>query len=144
MKASFLRCVVIITIILLWQHRSSAQGIAPIVIDGFKDSFYTTLTGPNDGYLQIRSYAHNENGAPVNDADLSAKIWTAWDEEWFYLYEEVMDDTLSGNDPQVWAEDVIELMFDPQPTDSVTNSVWYTRLTALGTGPAFSPAIVSM
>ncbi len=108
---------------------------APIVVDGLKDSFYTTLTGPNDGYLQIRSYAHNENGAPVNDTDLSAKIWTAWDEEWFYLYEEVMDDTLSGNDPQVWAEDVIELMFDPQPTDSVTNSVWYTRLTALGTGP---------
>jgi len=34
---------------------------------------------------------------PPNNADLSAKIWTAWDDQWFYLYEEVMDDTLSAS-----------------------------------------------
>jgi hypothetical protein len=102
------------------------------VVDGLKDDFYNTLTSPNDGYLQLRSYAFNDNGIPTSDADLSAKVWTAWDNEWFYLYEEVMDDTLSANATNVWEEDEIELMFDPQPTDSVTNSIWEPRLTALG------------
>ncbi len=106
---------------------------APIVVDGLKDQFYNALTGPNDGYLQIRSYAYNNNGAPANDADLSAKIWTAWDDRWFYLYEEVEDNILSGNSATVWFNDCLELKIDPQPTDSVTNSIWSTRLTALGT-----------
>jgi hypothetical protein len=103
-------------------------------IDGRKDPFFASLAGPNDGYLQIRSYAYNDNGRPANDADLSAKVWTAWDDKWFYLYEEVKDDTVAANDANVWEEDEIELKFDPQPTDSVTNSVWDTRLTALGQG----------
>jgi hypothetical protein len=101
-------------------------------IDGKKDPFYHSLTGPDNGYLQIRSFAHNENGQPVNDDDLSAKIWTAWDNQKLYLYEEVKDDSLSGNAPNVWDEDEIELKFDPQPTDSITNSIWGTSLTALG------------
>ena len=103
-------------------------------VDAKKDPFYKTLTGPDDGYLQIRSFAASDNGAPVDDADLSAKIWTAWDDTWFYLYEEVMDDTLSGSATNVWEEDEIELKVDPQPTDSTKNSVWDTRLTALGMG----------
>lgn len=108
--------------------------------DGYKDPFFRQLTGPDDGYLQIRSYASNENGAPVDDADLSAKVWTAWDNQWFYLYEEVMDDTLSGNAAQVWEEDEIELKFDPQPTDSMQTSTFEARLTALGMG---SPNVVN-
>ena len=48
-----------------------------IVVDGLKDDFYGTLTGPADGYLQIRSYAWNDNGKPSNDNDLSAKVWAA-------------------------------------------------------------------
>ena len=101
-------------------------------IDGRKDPFYHSLTGPDNGYLQIRSYAYNETGQPVNDADLSAKIWTAWDNQCFYLYEEVKDDSLSGNAPNIWDEDCIELKVDPVPNDSITNSIWETRLTALG------------
>jgi hypothetical protein len=107
-----------------------------IIVDGMKDAFFNALKGPDDGYLQIPSLAHNENGQPVNDADLSAQIWTAWDDQWFYLYEEVKDNTLSGNAPDVWNEDEIELNFDPQPTDSLVNSVWQTRLTALGMSTA--------
>lgn len=99
-------------------------------IDGFKDSFYFGLTGPSDGYLHLRSYAHNENGRPDNDADLSAKIWTAWDPDWLYLYEEVLDDTLGADAPNVWEEDCFELNFDPQPT-SAANSILQARLTAL-------------
>jgi hypothetical protein len=106
-----------------------------VAVDGIKDRVYTALRGPNDGYLQIRSFANNDNGLPVNDADLSAKVWTAWDDTWFYLYEEVRDDTLAANATNVWEEDELELKFDPQPTDSVTNSVWDTRLTILRPGP---------
>ncbi|MDZ7292813.1 MAG: hypothetical protein ONB44_23815, partial [candidate division KSB1 bacterium] len=77
-----------------------------IIVDGNKDAFYETLTGPNDGYLQLKYYAGNDNGNPYNNADLSAKVWTAWDKDWFYLYEEVMDDTLAANHPSnVWEED---------------------------------------
>jgi hypothetical protein len=108
-----------------------------IVVDGNKDSFYGTLTGPSDGYLQLRSYAYNDNGRPSSDADLSAKIWTAWDEQWFYLYEEVRDDVLSASSPNVWEEDCLELKVDPQPT-SAANSIWETRFTALGAGAGVS------
>ena len=109
-----------------------------IIVDGEKDAFFDALTGPDDGYLQIRSFAFNENGKPVDDADFSAKIWTAWDDQWFYLYEEVKTATyiLSGNAPYVWDEDEIELNFDPQPTDSLVSSVFQTRLTALGLSTA--------
>ena len=112
----------------------NTKGPPDTSLDGLKDEFYNKLTGPNDGYIQLRSYAFNDNGSPTDDADLSAKIWTAWDNDWFHLYEEVMDDTLSANATNVWEEDEIELKFDPQPTDSVTNSIWDTRLTALDAG----------
>ncbi|HDQ45544.1 MAG TPA: hypothetical protein ENN17_08630, partial [bacterium] len=103
-------------------------------IDGQKDPFYHRLTGPANGYLQLRSYAFNDNGAPDDDDDLSAKIWTAWDDDWFYLYQEVKDDIISGNATNVWENDCIELKFDPEPTDSTQGgtSIWDTRLTALG------------
>jgi hypothetical protein len=106
-----------------------------IVVDGNKDSFYGTLAGPNDGCLQLRSYAWNENGVPDNDADLSAKVWTAWDSQWLYIYEEVKDNTLAGNATNVWEEDCFEIQVDPQAT-SAANSIWSTRLTALTTSTA--------
>ena len=109
-----------------------------ITVDGFKDDFYGTLTGPADGYLQIRSYAWNDNGKPTNDNDLSAKVWTAWDPTWFYLYAEVKDDTVCGNAPNVYQEDGMELKFDPQAT-STANSIYAVGITALGKG---SPGVV--
>ena len=110
-----------------------------INVDAVRDPVYNCLTGPQDGYLQIRSYAWNDNGKPTNDADLSAKVWTAWDTTWFYLYTEVKDDTVCGNAPQVYQEDGMELKFDPQPKDSVINSIWPIGITALGMG---SPGVV--
>ena len=102
-----------------------------IIVDGVKDDFFAQLTGPDNGYLQLRYYAWNENGKPDNDADLSAKVWAAWDAQWLYIYEEVKDNTLSGNATNLWEEDCFELLVDPLAT-SETNSVWQTRLTALG------------
>lgn len=105
-------------------------------IDGKKDPFYSELTGPDDGYLQLRSYAYNNNGAPDDDADLSAKIWTAWDENYFYLYEEVKDDTISMSSTHSYNNDGFEMKIDPVATDSVTNSVWSLEMTAVYTDTA--------
>lgn len=113
----------------IWRKRLD-EGFA-ILVDGERDDFFSMLAGPDFGALNLRSYAWNDNGKPDSDDDLSARIWTAWDEEWFYLYEEVTDDLLSANATNVWEEDCLELKIDPQPTDSTVNLVWETRLTAL-------------
>ncbi|MDM7925426.1 MAG: sugar-binding protein, partial [bacterium] len=103
----------------------------PVVVDGEKDRFYETLTGPGDGHLELRSYAWNDVGAPADDNDMSSRLWAAWDEKWFYLYEEVSDGLLSADGPNVWENDCLELKFDAAPTDTLTDSVWDLRLTAL-------------
>jgi hypothetical protein len=103
----------------------------PVVVDAEKDPFFETLTGPGDGFLQLRSYAWNDAGAPGGDDDLSARIWTAWDEKWFYLYEEVNDDLISADGPNAWEQDGLELKFDCVPADTTIDSVWDDRLTAL-------------
>jgi hypothetical protein len=125
----------------LWES-GTGQCFTPLtIVDGQKDGFYTSIEpdGPDGGYLQIRSYAFNANGKPVDDADLSAKVWTGWDEQWFYFYAEVMDDTITGGTTSnVWETDNMELKFDPEATDSVTNSIWDTRLTAQGVTPGDS------
>jgi hypothetical protein len=105
---------------------------ALIVVDGNKDAFYGALTGPSDGYIQLKSSAFNDNGAPKSDADLSAKFWAAWDESWFYLYGEIKDDTISGTGANSYQDDGIELKFDAQAKDSVTNSIFAPNLTILG------------
>ena len=96
-----------------------------IAIDGHKDPFYETLTGPDDGYLQIRYFANSNIGLPNGgDPDLSAKVWSAWDEDWYYIYAEVRDDSISAatvsND---WETDAMELKIDGQATDSTQTSV---------------------
>jgi hypothetical protein len=96
-----------------------------IAIDGHKDPFYETLTGPDDGYLQIRYFANSNIGLPKGgDADLSAKVWSAWDADWYYIYAEVRDDSVSAatvsND---WETDAMELKIDGQATDSTQTSV---------------------
>ena len=113
------------------------QVVTPLnlVIDGNKDAFYDQLTGPDDGYLQLRYYAWNNNGKPDDDADLSAKMWFAWDKDWLYFYEEVKDDTISASSANTYNNDGWEIKIDPVPTDSTqsSGSVWNTEMTALYT-----------
>jgi len=104
-----------------------------MVIDGEKDAFYETLTGPDDGYLQLRAFHGNDNGYPEGDADLSAKVWTAWDEDCLYIYEEVTDDVISMTSRNTYQNDCIEIKVDPMATDSVRNSVISFDMTALDT-----------
>jgi hypothetical protein len=106
------------------------------VIDGEMDPFYSLLSGPDDGFLQIKSYAFNETGVPHGDLDFSATVWCAWDSVWFYLYAEVQDDTIScENSSDAGRNDCIELYIDGQPDDSTQESVpQRARLTILGAG----------
>ncbi len=104
-------------------------------INGEKDPFYDSLSGPDDGYLQLRYFTYTQpqlSRISDSDDDLSAKIWTAWDNEWFYLYEEVTDDTVAATASQVWDNDALEIKIDPIPDDSTETSTFELRLTALG------------
>jgi hypothetical protein len=105
-----------------------------MAIDGNKDPFYYQLTSPKDGYLQLRKFTGNDNGYADDDNDLSAKMWTAWDDENLYFYEEVKDDMISMSaSDATYKNDCVEFKFDPQPTDSVTNSIVAMQMTALDT-----------
>ena len=106
-----------------------------IVIDAEKDDFYNLLTGPDDGWVWISSAAWNDNGVPDDDEDLSANLWTAWDENFFYVYEEVNDDYVNTNNPTPWLNDCLELKFDPDPLAGTppSNGVFALRMTALDT-----------
>jgi hypothetical protein len=101
-------------------------------IDGQKDPFYYSLTNPSNGYLQIQSSAFSTNGAPTNDADLSAKVWAAWDPTWLYMYAEVKDDKILGTGAASWQDDGMELKIDPKATDSVANTIFAPNFTILG------------
>ncbi|OGC02293.1 hypothetical protein A2V82_14705 [candidate division KSB1 bacterium RBG_16_48_16] len=101
-----------------------------IAIDGQKDDFYKTLTGPDDGHLWIPSAAGNDNGIPDDDWDLSAYLWSAWDETYFYVYEEVSDERVNQNNATNWQNDCLEIKIDPDPYNA-DGTVWATRLTAL-------------
>ncbi len=101
-----------------------------IDVDGSRDRVYNVLRNPDEGYLRMRSYANSDIGAPVNDADLSVNLWAGWDEEWFYIYEEVRDDTISGISSNANQNDALEVMFDPDPTDSSQTSTFQLRMTA--------------
>jgi hypothetical protein len=105
-------------------------------IDGNKDPFYNALTLPANGYLQIRSFASNQNGEASNDADLSAKVWASWDTTWYYMYAEVRDTVVSVNGTTSYNNDGLELKIDPQPTDSTDtgSSIFAPNLNAKG-GP---------
>lgn len=103
-----------------------------ITIDAMQDEWYQGLKGPDDGYLQIRYFSHNDIGKPDGDADCSAKIWSAWDADWFYMYAEVTDDAVLATSPtDVWRNDCIELKVDGQATDETETAVSFdTRITA--------------
>ncbi|MBN1560769.1 T9SS type A sorting domain-containing protein [candidate division KSB1 bacterium] len=92
-----------------------------IVIDVQKDDFYKTLTGPDDGWVWMPSEAFNDNGAqPDDDWDLSANWFSAWDETYLYVYEEVSDDLVNQNSATWYQNDCIDAKIDPDPF--VTNA----------------------
>ena len=111
-----------------------------IAIDAEKDGWYSLLTGPDDGYLNIRWFSYNNNGKPDDDADLSAGFWAAWDTTYLYVYEEVKDNVVNLNNATSWQNDVLEMYFDPDPHKAVTSGQVGITITALDTPQVADPA----
>jgi hypothetical protein len=104
-----------------------------ITIDAEKDAYYNTLTGPADGWLWIPHEAFNNNGdEPLDDIDLSANYYSAWDETYLYIYEEVNDDIVNQtNGTNYWANDCIDGKIDPDPSSALSGEVFCFALTCM-------------
>jgi hypothetical protein len=117
MKSSW----ILVCLLLLLSWTVYAQEFK-ITIDAEKDAFYNTLTGPDDGWVWIPSVAFNLNGngaqgvGPDNDADCSANFYSAWDDTYLYIYEEVNDDIVNENNATWWANDCLDMKIDPDVT----------------------------
>jgi len=132
-----LKLVIILTLIF---NIKISHGALGILIDAQKDSFYTQLSGPEEGYLYIphTDFLPRSGPQPRSDADLSAKVWMAWDSTYFYLYAEIMDDTIRLNCKARPSNDCMELKFDPDPTLKPLVGIVNARLTALDSSDADS------
>ena len=105
--------MIFVTFLLLFSFTIHAQDFE-IQIDAEKDAYYNTLTGPDDGWVWIPSEAFNDNGPmPDDDADLSANFYSAWDEDYLYVYEEVTDDIVNQNSATWYQNDCLDAKIDP-------------------------------
>jgi len=112
-----------------------------ITIDGERDAYWNTLTGPEDGHIFI---PHNAliigtDATCPDDVDLSALVWLGWDENYFYAYFEIQDDIILVNSPTKYENDGMELKFDPDPIQQSSAGVVGFRLTAWGADMADDP-----
>jgi hypothetical protein len=113
-------------LLLIFSISSFAQ--LDIVIDAEKDAYYNTLTGPDDGWVWLPAEAFNENGPePDDDWDLSANWYSAWDENYLYVYEEVTDDIVNQNSATWYQNDCIDAKIDPDIyVDNTSNVFTFT------------------
>ena len=104
-----------------------------IKIDAQKDSFYTKLSGPVDGMIQLthHSFLPFSGAKPDSDQDLSATVWFSWDSTYLYVYAEITDDLIRVNNYARPQNDCLELKFDPDPSQKQTTGIVNARLTAL-------------
>jgi PKD repeat protein len=119
-----------------------------ITIDGKKDSWYNQLSDTTNGliFLPARAYFPDINPVgPDNDKDISALVWMGWDSTYFYLYEEVIDDTICVNNSnyQCYHNDGIVVRFDPDPTVKAESGVHNIVMTAYGEDKAPLPEYVT-
>jgi hypothetical protein len=132
MKSSW----ILVCLLLLFSLSVYAQEFS-ITIDAQKDAFYSTLTGPDDGWVWIPSKSYNNNGTaddpgPVDDADLSANFYAAWDDTYLYVYEEVTDNIVNvDRGDNYWRNDCLDAKMDPDPTGINNNTVFCFAMTPL-------------
>jgi len=113
----------------------------PVLIDAQKDSLYASLAGSGDGFIHIpyTDFLPVSGPRPDGEADLSADIWFAWDETYFYMYAEVKDDAVLVNNPTKPQNDCIELKFDPDPSLRAWAGIVNARLSAMDSLDADDP-----
>jgi hypothetical protein len=130
-----------VSLLLLLSLTVYAQDFS-ITIDAEKDAFYNTLTGPNVGYFYVPPDAFIAgNGAmPDDEIDLSALLWSAWDDTYLYFYVEVTDENVQLINTTDWQNDCVELKMDPDPSFAATSGICAINLTALDSIDATGPA----
>jgi hypothetical protein len=113
-----------------------------ITIDAQKDAFYNTLTGPEDGHIYVPpdAFIAGNGDMPDDEIDLSALVWSAWDDTYLYFYVEVTDDNVQLNNTTDWQNDCVELKMDPDPTFGATSGICAINLTAMDSLDATGPA----
>lgn len=113
-----------------------------ITMDAQKDVYYTTLTGPDDGWVYIGIEAADPamSMLPDDEYDLSANCWLAWDSTYLYCYSEVWDELVQVNNTTTYENDAIEFKMDPDPLMETTTGIAAIRLSALGEDLAEVPA----
>lgn len=135
-----------------WDNPFDAKTTARfgISIDAQKDDFYRSLTGPDDGYVVIPNTAFVAGNGPMPESlrDLSASVWTAWDDTYFYFYAEVNDDIVShSNADRTWKNDGLELKVDADPSLRATAGVLSFNMTAVDSqhiAPSFYGTVVNI
>jgi hypothetical protein len=115
-----------------------------IAIDAVKDPWYKSLVGPDNGYVYLPAAVYNNNGQPDNNADLSASLWTGWDDTYLYIYEEVKDNKVLLNNATSYNNDILEMYFDPNPKAAVTTGQLGVVLTALDSIDADGAALAGV
>ena len=126
----------VILLVLLCVSQTPAE--FSIEVDAQRDSFYTQLGRPEDGYLHIphTDYLPLSGPRPLDDADLSADVWAAWDVDYLYIYAEIRDDSVCGSSEFKPNNDCLELKFDPDPSKKAWSGIVNARLTALDSADA--------
>ena len=119
---------------------SSVVAQFSVAIDGRKDAWYAQCTTPNESFVHLShaDFVPLSGPKPDGESDLSADVWLAWDERYFYFYAEVKDDIVRvGNPVRPW-NDCIELKFDPDPSKHTLVGIVNARLSALDSAEAAS------
>lgn len=135
----------LIATVLLFAFGSFAVAL-DLNMDAEPDEFYGTLTGPEDGYLY---FDHTDCGTPdqcgiIDDIDLSAFAWFAWDSTYFYGYFEITDDIILVNNTTAYENDAVEYKIDPDPyaIDETATGVAAYRVSAWSAEEAEVPEAV--
>jgi len=137
MKKKLLFSVLLLVLLALTVN---AQNFS-ITIDAEKDAFYDALTGPSNGlvFMPYLCYLRDIGTPPTDDADLSAKVWFAYDADYLYCYAEVKDDIVAATNTERFQNDCMELKFDPDPNSGTNTKTANCRITAKGADNAEEP-----
>jgi serine phosphatase RsbU (regulator of sigma subunit) len=120
---------------------TTGVGQFSISIDALKDAWYSQRTASAEGYIHLSpsDFLPLSGPKPDDESDLSADVWVAWDEKYFYLYAEVKDDVVHvGSAVRPW-NDCVELKFDPDPSQHPLVGIVNARVSALDSAEAADP-----
>ncbi len=123
-------CAIAFSALSAFTFSGAAEVEKRFIVDGNLDVWYInvdeypTYIEEHPNFYQMDTLdCRLKNGVtPYNSPTIAANIWTAWDEEYAYIYVKVWDDELVAYDPNDSVKfphsgyaDSIEIWFDPDP-----------------------------